>query len=245
MKLVWSPETASKAYIDTVKSCELLQGSGVAELISAMAAGWNAKLIVETYTYGGLILASVGLAIAARHTGGRHVCIVADHRTRSAYTAAITAVSATVTLPEIIVGDPEEVMSELDGVDFMVVDSDRKDFSRFLRLARLSHRGAVLLCKNAGGGTTTSCGVRWRGVVEGGRRVVRTAYLPVGDGLEMAHVASPGSPSSSNNISKVGNNNNNNISSSSSGSSSSNGRRWIKHFDQSTGEEHVIRTTSL
>ncbi|KAK9698686.1 hypothetical protein RND81_08G123600 [Saponaria officinalis] len=227
MKLVWSPETASKAYIDTVKSCELFQGSGVAELISAMAAGWNAKLIVETYSHGGPILASIGLAIAARHTGGRHVCIVADHRSRSTYTKAFSAVSPAMTLPEIIVGDPEEVMSELDGVDFMVVDGDRRDFSRFLRLARLGHRGAVLLCKNAGGGKTAPCGVKWRGVVDGCRRVVRTAYLPVGDGLEMAHVASPGSPSSS----------------SGSKDNSNNKKRWIKHFDQSSGEEHVIRTT--
>ncbi|KAK9716454.1 hypothetical protein RND81_06G234700 [Saponaria officinalis] len=191
--------------------CELHQGSGVAELIAAMAAGWNAKLIVETWSQGGRIATSIGLATAAKHTGGRHVCIVPDNRSRVAY---IKAISSTITTPEIIVGDPEEVMSELEGVDFLVVDSRRRDFSQFLRLARLSQRGAVLVCKNASGGKTGS----WRAVVDDGRRVVRTAYLPVGEGIDMAHVASSGS------------------------SSSSSERRWIKHFDQSSGEEHVIRT---
>ncbi|KAL9246792.1 hypothetical protein vseg_020285 [Gypsophila vaccaria] len=218
MKLVWSPENASKAYIDTVKSCELHQGSGVAELISAMAAGWNAELIVETWSQGGRIPTSIGLATAARHTGGRHVCIVPNNRSRVAYMEAISTAKDTITSPEIIVGEPEEVMSELEGIDFLVVDSGRRDFSRFLRLARLSQRGAVLVCKNASGAKTTSCGVKWRAVVEGGRRVVRTAYLPVGEGLDMAHVASTGSSIS---LSK---------------------RRWVKHFDQSSGEEHVIRT---
>ncbi|XP_074317783.1 uncharacterized protein LOC141653820 [Silene latifolia] len=215
MKLVWSPESASKAYIDTVKSCELHQGSGVAELLSAMAAGWNAKLIVETWSQGGRIPTSIGLAIAARHTGARHVCIVPDQRSRVAY---IDAISSTITAPEIIVGDPEEVMTELDSIDFLVVDSGRKDFTRFLRLARLSQRGAVLVCKNAGGGKTASCGFKWRGVLDSGKRVVRTAYLPVGEGIDMAHVAG-------------------------TGSSSANKRRWVKHFDHITGEEHLIRTT--
>ncbi|GMP95999.1 hypothetical protein CsSME_00044836 [Camellia sinensis var. sinensis] len=60
MKLVWSPETASKAYIDTVKSCELFQESSVAELISAMAGGWNASLIAVFLPVGkGLDIAHV------------------------------------------------------------------------------------------------------------------------------------------------------------------------------------------
>ena len=57
----------------------------MAELISAMAAGWNAKLIVETWSHGGVMPTSIGLEIASRHTDGRHVCIVPDERSRSEY----------------------------------------------------------------------------------------------------------------------------------------------------------------
>ncbi|XP_021753982.1 uncharacterized protein LOC110719370 [Chenopodium quinoa] len=221
MKVVWSPDNASKAYIDTVKSCELYQESGVAELISAMAAGWNSKLIVETWSNGNFTPRSIGLAIAARHTGGRHVCVVPDDRSRSDYMQAMSSVVHGVPTPEILVGEPEEVMSELEGVDFLVVDSRRRDFSRFLRLARLSNRGAVLVCKNAEVKTASS-GFKWRGVLDGGKyRVVRTAFLPVGPGLDIAHVAASCSGSAP--LTKK--------------------KRWIRHVDQISGEEHVIRTT--
>ncbi|CAI9759437.1 unnamed protein product [Fraxinus pennsylvanica] len=95
MKLVWSPETASKAYLDTVKSCELHKESGVAELISAMAAGWKAKLIVETWSQGGAIATSVGLSIASRHGGGRHICIAPDEESRVEYAAAMEKAGGT------------------------------------------------------------------------------------------------------------------------------------------------------
>ncbi|KAK8484477.1 hypothetical protein V6N11_012039 [Hibiscus sabdariffa] len=225
MKLVWSPETASKAFVDTVKLKsvsinQLYHESGVAELVSAMAAGWNARFIVETWSQGGATATSVGLAVATSHTNGRHVCVVPDERSRLAYVEALE--EAGVSRPEVIVGEPEEVMDRLNGIDFMVVDSQRKDYSRVLRLAKLSNRGAVLVCKNAD--SKTASGFKWRSVIEGGsqsRRLVRSVFLPVGKGLDIAHVASSG-----------GN----------PGSGSGKGqRRWIKHVDRQSGEEYVIR----
>ncbi|KAE8661792.1 peptidyl-tRNA hydrolase ICT1 [Hibiscus syriacus] len=216
MKLVWSPETASKAYLDTVKSCELHHESGVAELVSAMAAGWNARFIVETWSQGGATATSVGLAVASSHTNGRHVCMVPDERSRLAYVEALE--EAGVSRPEVIVGESEEVVDRLNGIDFMVADSRRKDFSRVLRVAKLSNRGAVLVCKNAN--TKAASSFKWRSViVDGSRRLVRSVFLPVGNGLDIAHVATGG-----------GN----------SGSGKSQ-RRWIKHVDRQSGEEFVIR----
>ncbi|KAJ6946454.1 hypothetical protein NC651_001250 [Populus alba x Populus x berolinensis] len=216
MKLVWSPETALKAYIDTVKSCEVHQESSVAELISAMAAGWNAKLILETWSQGGILATSIGLAIASRHTDGRHVCIVPDELSRSQYEEAVGEAGIS---PEIIIGEAEEVMEGLVGIDFMVVDSRQRDFAGVLRVAKLSSRGAVLVCKNASSRNESS--FRWRSVVDdGSRRLVRSVFLPVGKGLDIAHVATSG------------------------GSSSNSGKgesRWIKHVDRQSGEEYVIR----
>ncbi|KAE8657351.1 peptidyl-tRNA hydrolase ICT1 [Hibiscus syriacus] len=218
MKLVWSPETASKAYIDTVKSCQLYHESGVAELVSAMAAGWNARFIVETWSLGGATATSVGLAVASSHTNGRHVCMVPDERSSLAYVEALE--EAGMSRPEVIVGEPEEVMDRLNGIDFMVVDSQRKDFSRVLRLAKTSNRGAVLVCKNANSKSASS--FKWRSVVDdGSRRLVRSVFLPVGKGLDIAHVATTSSGG---------------ISSSGKGK-----RRWIKHVDRQSGEEYVIR----
>ena len=184
----------------------------MAEFISAMAAGWNSQLIVETWSQGGLIATSVGLALARSHTCGRHVCVVPDERARSEYAERMGEAGVTA---EIVVGEPEEVMEGLVGVDFLVVDSRRKDFTRVLRLAKLSNKGAVLLCKNA---NSNSKGFIWRSLVAKGssRRVVRSAFLPVGKGLDMAHVSA-------------------------SGGNNSSGHRWIKHVDQHSGDVHFIR----
>ncbi|KAF3971782.1 hypothetical protein ACB098_06G187600 [Castanea mollissima] len=222
MKLVWSPETASKAYIDTVKFCELYQESGVAELVSAMAAGWNANFIVETWSKGSIMATSIGLAVASRHTGGRHVCIVTDEQSRLEYVEGMVEAGMS---PEIIVGEAEEVMDELSGIDFMLVDCTRKDFTRILRLAKLSSRGAVLACKNASSLRTAST-FKWRSVLDGNGnggslRLVRSVFLPVGMGLDIAHVAASGNGGNS--------------------GSSSGSVKWIKHVDQRSGEEHVIR----
>ncbi|EOX96227.1 PREDICTED: uncharacterized protein LOC18614312 [Theobroma cacao] len=215
MKLVWSADTASKAYIDTVKSCQNFKESGLAELLSAMAAGWNSKLIVESWSYGGPIATSVGLAIAAHHTCGRHVCIVPDEWSRSGYVKAMHAAGIASTV--VIVGEAEEVMEGLAGVDFLVVDSKRKDFARVIRFAKLNHKGAVLACKNA-------ChkgfsGFRWHEVLQRGTRVVRSVLLPVGQGVDIAHIGAQGGG--------VG--------------SKKSPSRWIKYTDQQSGEEHVFR----
>ncbi|XP_020218096.1 uncharacterized protein LOC109801440 [Cajanus cajan] len=217
MKLSWSPERASKAYIDTVQSCEVSRESGVAEFISAMAAGWNAQLIVETWSQGGVIATSVGLAVARRHTCGRHVCVVADERARSEYAERMGEAGVAA---EIVVGEAEEVMEGLVGVEFLVVDGRRKDFPRVVRLAKLSSRGAVLLCKNATSASKAK-GFVWRSLVaqaqaSNSRRLLRSVFLPVGKGLDMAHVSA-----------------------SSHGTTSR--HRWIKHVDQQSGDVHFIR----
>lgn len=250
MKLSWSPDSASKAYLDTVKSvsqylyilyiipffllyvlldffsnndffiitCQISRESGVAELMAAMAAGWNAQFIVETYTQGGPTSTSLGLSIARSHTGGRHVCIVPDETSGSEYTRIMSEAGVSC-LPDIVIGEAEEVMEGLVGVDFLVVDCRRKDFMRVLRLAKLSVKGGVMVCKNAYSRSGFSR-FRWRSVVDeeaSRRRVVRSVFLPVGEGLDIAHVSAV------------------------AGGNGGVRRRWIKHFDQRSGELYVIR----
>ncbi|KAI7746533.1 hypothetical protein M8C21_004675 [Ambrosia artemisiifolia] len=217
MKLVWSPEMATKAFMDTVKSCDIYQGSSVTELISAMAAGWNAKLIVETWCHGDVTTTSVGLAVASTHTCGRHVCIVPDQESGTEYATAMAKYGMS---PEVIVGEPEKVVNELDVIDFLVVDSRKHEFDRILKAATFGHRGAVLVCKNAS--SMAVSGFRLRSLFDdgGSRRIVRSVFLPVGNGLDIAHVAAVESGSGSG---KVKNN------------------RWIKRVDRQSGEEFLIR----
>ncbi|KAF8109849.1 hypothetical protein N665_0090s0031 [Sinapis alba] len=228
MKLIWSPETASKAYIDTVKSCEKLGTPGAAELVAAMAAGWNATLIVETWSEGETIAVSVGLSIASQHTNARHICIVPNAISEAAYLQAMTQQSScSTTLPETIIMNEEEeeeeensekTMLKLQGIDFLVIDWDQKGFAaNVLRNAAFGSRGAVVVCRS-GYRRSTSC-FSWTKSFSD-RNVVRTVTLPVSGGLEIAHVAAPRT---------------------SGKSDINNKRKWIKHIDQRSGEEHVIR----
>ncbi|KAK4758306.1 hypothetical protein SAY87_019607 [Trapa incisa] len=217
MRLTWSPERASKAYIETITACKACKESGVPELVSAMAAGWNAQLILEMWARGRPVATSIGLAISSRNTGGRHVCIVPDEQSRSEYISIVGEVSAT----EVIVGKAEVAMGLVAGIDFMVVDCRQEDFGKLLRTARLGGRGAVLVCKNAS--SSVGSGFQWRSVIEGGgpRRLVRSVFLPVGEGLDIAYVGTSGDGTSSSSVSKTS--------------------RWIKCVDHESGEEIIIR----
>ncbi|CAL0324570.1 unnamed protein product [Lupinus luteus] len=217
MKLVWSPETASKAYLDTVKLCEKFKESDVAELLSAMAAGWNAKFIVESWSNNGPIITSFGLAVAARNTGARHVCIVPDEPSTLQYTKAMAEIGVSPP-PEVVAGEAEKVIPLLLGLDFLVVDCKQREFDRVLRVAKVGNRGAVLACKNAWQRNVS--GFRWNMALEKGTRVVRSVFLPVGKGLDIAYIGSTSGK----------------LVTANKGPS-----RWFKHIDQQSGEEHLFR----
>ncbi|KAJ8573311.1 hypothetical protein K7X08_009822 [Anisodus acutangulus] len=221
MTLVWSPETASKAYLDTIQTCGLSSKTSAAEFLSAMAAGYNAQLIVEAWKKhenGDInITTSTGLAIAVKHTHGKHVCIVTDEASRVEYVSAMQKLSADVSLPEVVVGEVEEVMrKKLNRVDFLVVYGSKKNFTRTLSSVKLSQHGSILVCKRING-TRLS----WKGVLDAKVSVMRAVILPVGNGLEIAYIAS--------------NNYDGNL------KSRKNPKCWIRHVDQDSGEEHVFR----
>ncbi|KAK4729023.1 hypothetical protein R3W88_022011 [Solanum pinnatisectum] len=213
MKLVWSPDKASKAYLDTVKSCGLLQESTEAELISAMAAGWNAQMIVETWSQGGATSTSIGLSNAIQQTGGRHICIVPKAEYKSIM-EKITGMS-----PEIVTGEAEETLETLTGIDFLVLDCEKNDFSRILKVVKLGNRGAVLVCKNVSSRAVSD--FKWRSVLDEKSRIIRSVFLPVGKGLDIAHVGA--------------------VATGKIVSSGKMEKKWIRRFDRESGEEFVIR----
>ncbi|KAF7826009.1 S-adenosyl-L-methionine-dependent methyltransferase [Senna tora] len=130
-----------------------------------MAAGWNTKLIVESWPRGELRATSVGLAIAARTIGARHVCIVPDEWSRAEYAK---------------------------GIDFLLLDCKvGKEFmSMVLRMAmqNVSPRGAVLACKNAWESDDVVLGFKWHAVLATHTRLVRSVLLPIGKGLDIAYI---------------------------------------------------------
>jgi len=232
MKLVWCPDTASKAYIDGVRAIAndaSADGSPeLAEFVAAMAGGWNAQLIVDapdttppsTSSSRRPPATSLSLAATARRTGGRYARVdvspeESDHSGSSS--------SAT-----------EAAMARLEAVDLLVLDARRRDAAAVLRAARPGPRGMVVVRH----GDTTGGGVRRRaaasasatapwGTMAAGTRVVRAAYLPIGaGGVEVLHVGVGKGPS---------------LPTAQQQSRRSGRGRWIRHVNHRTGEEHVFR----
>ncbi|XP_075095336.1 uncharacterized protein LOC107805131 [Nicotiana tabacum] len=210
MTLVWSPETASKAYLDPIQTCEISSKTSAAEFLAAMAGGYNAKLIVETWKKdeNGEANITTSIAIAANHTHGRHVCVVRDEASRVEYVSAMQKLSRDVSLPEVVVGEHVEeiIRSKLSRVDFLVVDDWTKDFTRAFNSVKLNQHGAIL--------------VSGKGSLTPKVRAIRAVTVPVGNGLEIAYIASnDGNLKYSTKIPK----------------------RWISHVDRGSSEEHVFR----
>ncbi|XP_019259574.1 PREDICTED: uncharacterized protein LOC109237694 isoform X2 [Nicotiana attenuata] len=188
-----------------------------------MAAGWDAQMIVETWSRRGddVTSTSIGLSIASKYTGGKHICIVPDEDSRIEYILSME--KTTGMSPEVVVGEPEEAMENLVGIDFLVVNCEKNDFSRILKVAKLSHRGAVLVCKNVNSRIVSD--FRWRSVLDGKSRIVRSVFLPVGKGLDIAHVGDAGSGTGKGKR----------------GTGGMMEKKWIRRFDRESGEEFVIR----
>ncbi|CAN6231557.1 unnamed protein product [Urochloa humidicola] len=238
MKLVWCPEVASKAYIDGVRALagrdDLAGSAEVAELVAAMAGGWNAQLVVEAPDVSSAqspsrpASTSLALAAAARRTGGRYACLLPEGGTASASGAAVYAgvvgpqedadAGAEPSPAAVVAGDADEAMARLEGVDLLVIDARRRDAAAVLRAARPGARGMVVVHHGDGrrGGATAS--------MAAGTRLVRSVFLPIGKGVEVLHVGVGKGPSLH----------------SRGGGRGSTGR-WIRHVNHDTGEEHVFR----
>ncbi|GAB2217594.1 hypothetical protein Droror1_Dr00000793 [Drosera rotundifolia] len=252
MKLSWTPETASESLIDTAKACKAYKDSSdTAELISAMAGGYGVQVMVETWSHGGGITTSIGLATAASHTAGRHVCIVENERAKEEYSDAMQELVGESLVPEVIVAPGDtvaEVMEKLvPWVDFLVVDCRQREYScKVLRHAKYGNRGAVVIQKNVSAvkGRDNRSVRRWQ-MNQGGaaadgsgdvnssdsnkrrRSVVYSRFILIGRGLmmEIAHIAAKGNSGGD----------------SAARSEQGGFGRWIKLVDKKSGEEHVFR----
>jgi len=239
MKLVRCPEMASKAYIDGVRALaglnDLAGSAEVAELVAAMAGGWNAQLVVEAPDVSAQPsnasslppATSLALAAAARRTGGRYASVLPEGDSASAVYAGIVGPQededAGAESPTVVAGsDAEEAMARLEGVDLLVIDARRQDEAAVLRAARPGERGMVVVRHGHGwrrGATALAAATS----MAAGTRLVRSVYLPIGKGVEVLHVGVGKGPSLHGR-----------------GGRRATGR-WIRQVNHNTGEEHVFR----
>ncbi|XP_058734634.1 uncharacterized protein LOC131606420 [Vicia villosa] len=165
----WSSENAKNAYLQTVKMAKSSKEPDVAEFISAIAAGNNAKLMVVACAS---ITDSVMLALtaAAQQTHGRVVCISRDQNEMQESRKALGVDKDCV---EFVVGDAKILLlNAYKGADFVLVDCDMSNAREvFLAAFKGANKDGALVV----GYNVRHRALRWR--------QLRATYLPIGEGL--------------------------------------------------------------
>lgn len=132
------------------------------ELLSALAAGNQARIILEITTshsqQQSVTPLTLGLAVAANQTQGKLICIrpslhscyglehVVEHENKHEHDC-----NANGSATELRVGDPCEVVTDIRNVDFAVIDCTNLDANRLRLLSdklHLNPRGFIIVANN-------------------------------------------------------------------------------------------------
>eukprot|EP00253_Pinus_taeda_P021205 PITA_21205 len=249
--MVWSPANAINAYLQTVKLCKLdvekkrtcLKESTElesTELISALAAGMNAQLIVEVSLAPSAT--TIALATAARQTGGRLVCILpvkAD--TLQAESVEAMKEFGLEDTTDFVVGDARELLPSYKSVDFCLIDCKGQDCSALFKLLRINPSVAVVVANNLLDSSTTAAHDKTFKRMPGAKYIT----LPIGKGIEMTRIGSYNpSLKTQQTVGIIADNKctpHDNINPHAFQGNKNQKSRWIVHVDERTGEEHVFR----
>ncbi|KAL6566001.1 hypothetical protein OROHE_005056 [Orobanche hederae] len=235
----WSPKSATSAYLDALKLCssQCKREGGPRgprmpeshEFLSALAAGMSAKLIVEVTSEASP--STVALAVAARQTGGKFVCILPEQKLNKSRKAIQD--SGLIDMVDFRTGDPAEALVHLDNIDFSLVDCKSRDYGKLLESLGVNPIRSVVVANNLLEGEK-GLGGHLRGVENKTR--VRSSKHPIGRGMEITMIGK------SNDFGKR-------EKSKSGGHCVGSDRKvkrrdkskWVSQVDEKSGEEHIFR----
>lgn len=216
---------------DRRRQCDLLkltQEPGSNEFVSALAAGMKAKLILVEVT-SSVSPSTIALAAAAKHTGGRLVCILPEPIL--AESKKVLKDSGLKDLVEFKTGDPFELLTNYENIDFSLVDCKNDEYTGLLKLLDVNPRKSVVVATNLVG-ERKGFGGYVKGVKEE-RVVVRSMKHPIGKGMEVTMIGKEdwGGGRVSDGAEKRG------------GFKKRNGNKskWLVKVDEKSGEEHIFR----
>lgn len=203
---------------------------GSNEFISALAAGNEAKLIVEVTS--SVSPSTIALAAAARHTGGRLVCIIPEPVL--AESKEVIKNSGLKDIVEFKTGDPSKLLSNIENIDFSLVDCKNDEYTRLLTLIDVNPRKSVVVANNLVG-EKKGLGGHVRGVKD--KVVVRSMKRPIGKGMEITMIGK------SIDLDKKGQGGGHfQPKIRSGGTRKTSGKsKWIVKVDEKSGEEHIYR----
>lgn len=221
----------------------------------------KAKLIVEVTT--SVSPSTIALAAAARHTGGRLVCILPEPVL--AESKRVIKDSGLRDLVEFKTGEPSELLPSYENIDFSLVDCKNDDYSRLLNMLDVNPKRSMVVASNLVGerkGLEGHVG-GMNSKAASGRVAVRSMKNPIGKGMEVTVIGKSSrnneiekrdwggggkllcAPNSSSSRGAIGKRvdsihhhqqHNGSLKKSASGKS-----KWLVKVDKESGEEHIFR----
>lgn len=112
-----------------------------AEFICALAAGVNAKRMVEIGGSSGI--STIALAAAARESGGKLISIEIDPARQAESRETLSGLGLE-RFVEYRLGDAASLLPDLGEVDFALIDCEKEDYIRFFNMLRVKPGGIVV-----------------------------------------------------------------------------------------------------
>ncbi|KAJ4765585.1 ankyrin repeat/KH domain protein (DUF1442) [Rhynchospora pubera] len=239
--MVWSPESAANAYLDTLKLCknELERKKSdpsvipvqpqKSEFISALAAGTSAQLIVEVSPEASH--STIALAAAARQTGGRLVCILPQEESLGP-SKEVMEESGLDDIVDFQVGDPAELLPKYENIDFSLVDCNSEYYEDVLKIIDVNPKKSVVVANNIKEGRE---GLSME--VPGGKDgILRSEKHMIGNHMEVTMIGrNAGMGWLKKGKEEV------NTTSPDKRRRPKRKIRWVKKIDEQSGEEHLYR----
>lgn len=186
--MAWSPDNAASAYLETIRLCKLDHQRRYTcsrhsephstEFIAALAAGMNSKLILEVSP--SAAPTTIALAVAARETGGRLICILSDSSALHDAMVAMKELNLSGVV-EFVIGDAKEIVPRYANVDFALVDCKEEDYIGIMNCINLNSGCAVVVADNLMDRKATTA----YGNFVKKRMGASSISLPIGKGIEV------------------------------------------------------------
>lgn len=152
------------------------------EFIAALAAGIKAKLIVEVGSYASP--STIALAVAARQTGGRFICILSKSEALLDAMVAMKELGLSRAV-EFVIGDAEDILLQYTDVDFALIDCRKEHHVQLLDVLRFNRSGAVVVADNLFDMEARAA----YGKIIKNRPGARSITLPIGKGIEVTQLS--------------------------------------------------------
>ena len=152
------------------------------EFIAALAAGIGAELIVEVSSCASP--STIALAVAARQTGGRLICILSKSEALLDAMVAMKELGLSRVV-EFIIGDAEDILPQYSDVDFALIDCRRDQYVELFEILRFNPNRAVVVADNLYDRKATAA---YSKIIKN-RPGARSITLPIGKGIEVTRLS--------------------------------------------------------